>query len=108
MEEYGITDRAIGRVIRESYRLLGSISFFTVGEDECRAWSVRTDTPAVEAGGVIHSDIQRGFIRAEVVPCDSLLEAGSLAACREQGTLRLEGKTYPVQDGEVVHFRFNV
>jgi len=108
MEEYGISDRAIDRVIRESYRLLGAISFFTVGEDECRAWSVTIDTPAVEAGGVIHSDIQRGFIRAEVVPCDALLEAGSLAACREQGTLRLEGKTYAVQDGEVVHFRFNV
>ena len=108
MEEYGITDRAIDRVIRESYRLLGSISFFTVGEDECRAWSVCTDTPAVEAGGVIHSDIERGFIRAEVVPYDALLEAGSLSACREQGTLRLEGKTYAVQDGEVVHFRFNV
>jgi hypothetical protein len=108
MEEYGISDRAIDRVIRESYRLLGAISFFTVGEDECRAWSVSIDTPAVEAGRVIHSDIQRGFIRAEVVPCDALLEAGSLAACREQGTLRLEGKTYAVQDGEVVHFRFNV
>jgi len=108
MEEYGITDRAIDRVIRESYRLLGSISFFTVGEDECRAWSVSTDTPAVIAGGVIHSDIERGFIRAEVVPYDALLEAGSLSACREQGTLRLEGKTYAVQDGEVVHFRFNV
>jgi len=103
MEEYGID-----RVIRESYRLLGAISFFTVGEDECRAWSVSIDTPAVEAGRVIHSDIQRGFIRAEVVPYDALLEAGSLAACREQGTLRLEGKTYAVQDGEVVHFRFNV
>ncbi len=108
MQEFGIKDRALDRVIRESYRLLGSISFFTVGEDECRAWSVRTDTPAVEAGGVIHSDIQRGFIRAEVVPFDDLIEAGSLAVCRQQGTLRLEGKTYPVQDGEVVHFRFNV
>ncbi len=108
MAEYGIEDRALDRVIRESYRLLGSISFFTVGSDECRAWSVRTETPAVEAGGVIHSDIQRGFIRAEVVPHDALLEAGSLAACRQLGALRLEGKTYPVQDGEVVHFRFNV
>jgi len=108
MAEFGIEDRALDRVIRESYRLLGSISFFTVGSDECRAWSVRTSTPAVEAGGVIHSDIQRGFIRAEVVPHDALLEAGSLAACRQLGTLRLEGKTYPVRDGEVVHFRFNV
>jgi GTP-binding protein YchF len=108
MAEFGIEDRALDRVIRESYRLLGSISFFTVGEDECRAWSIRIETPAVEAGGAIHSDIQRGFIRAEVVPHDALLEAGSLAACRQLGTLRLEGKTYPVQDGEVVHFRFNV
>jgi hypothetical protein len=108
MAEYGIEDRALDRVIRESYRLLGSISFFTVGSDECRAWSIRTETPAVEAGGVIHSDIQRGFIRAEVVPHDALLEAGSLAACRQHGALRLEGKTYLVQDGEVVHFRFNV
>jgi GTP-binding protein YchF len=108
MAEFGIEDRALDRVIRESYRLLGSISFFTVGSDECRAWSIRTSTPAVEAGGVIHSDIQRGFIRAEVVPHDDLLEAGSLAACRQLGTLRLEGKTYPVRDGEVVHFRFNV
>ena len=108
MAEFGIGDRALDRVIRESYRLLGSISFFTVGSDECRAGSIRTETPAVEAGGVIHSDIQRGFIRAEVVPCEALLDAGSLAACRQQGELRLEGKTYPVQDGEVVHFRFNV
>jgi GTP-binding protein YchF len=108
MAEYGIVDRALDRIIRESYRLLGSISFFTVGSDECRAWSIGSSTPAVEAGGVIHSDIQRGFIRAEVVPHDTLLEAGSLAACRQQGTLRLEGKTYPVRDGEVVHFRFNV
>jgi hypothetical protein len=108
MTDFGIEDRALDRVIRESYRLLGSISFFTVGADECRAWSIRTSTPAVEAGGVIHSDIQRGFIRAEVVPHDALLEAGSLAACRQLGTLRLEGKAYPVRDGEVVHFRFNV
>jgi GTP-binding protein YchF len=108
MRDYGISDRALNRVIRESYRLLGSISFFTVGTDECRAWSVRDETPAVEAGGVIHSDIQRGFIRAEVVPCEELLEAGSLAACRQQGSLRLEGKAYAVQDGEIVHFRFNV
>jgi GTP-binding protein YchF len=108
MEDFGISDRALDRVIRESYRLLGSISFFTVGTDECRAWTVRTNTPAVLAGGVIHSDIQRGFIRAEVVPYDALLEAGSLAACRERGLLRLEGKSYLVRDGEVVHFRFNV
>lgn len=108
MEDLGITESALDRVINESYRLLGLISFFTVGEDECRAWSVRAGTPAVEAGGVIHSDIQRGFIRAEVVPNHELRNAGSLSVCRQRGSLRLEGKSYPVQDGEVVHFRFNV
>ncbi len=106
--ELGISESALGRIARESYRLLGLISFFTVGEDECRAWSVRRDTPAVEAAAAIHSDISRGFIRAEVVPYDDLLAAGSLAACRDRGTLRLEGKSYLVQDGDVVHFRFNV
>lgn len=108
MEDLGITDRALSRIIAESYSLLGLISFFTVGEDECRAWSVPRETPAVEAAREIHSDIQRGFIRAEVVPWDELLDAGALSTCRQRGTLRLEGKTYPVRDGEVVHFRFNV
>lgn len=108
MADLGLEERALDRVIRDSYRLLGLISFFTVGDDECRAWSIRSGTPAVEAGGVIHSDIQRGFIRAEVVPYEELIDAGSLATCRQRGTLRLEGKTYLVRDGEVVHFRFNV
>ncbi len=108
MEGLGLTDRALDRLIQKSYRLLGLISFFTVGEDECRAWSIRRGTPAVEAAGVIHTDIQRGFIRAEVVPWEELLDAGSMAACRQRGSLRLEGKTYTVQDGDVVHFRFNV
>ena len=108
MTEYGISDRALDRVIRESYRLLGAVSFFTVGEDECRAWTVIEGTPAVEAAGVIHTDIQRGFIRAEVVSVADLLKAGSLASCRQEGSLRLEGKTYPVGDGQIIHFRFNV
>lgn len=108
MEDLGLSDRALDRIIRDSYHLLGLISFFTVGEDECRAWSIRRGTTAVEAAGAIHSDIQRGFIRAEVVPHDALLEIGSLAECRTNATLRLEGKTYPVADGDVVHFRFNV
>ncbi|MCU0303295.1 MAG: YchF family ATPase [Thermoanaerobaculales bacterium] len=108
MDDLGIADRALERIIGESYRLLGLISFFTVGEDECRAWSILAGTEAIDAAGVIHSDIQRGFIRAEVVPYDELLEVGSLAGCRQRGTLRLEGKTYTVADGEVVHFRFNV
>jgi len=108
MEDLGISDRALDRIIRDSYELLGLISFFTVGEDECRAWSIRRGTPAVEAAGVIHSDIQRGFIRAEVVPCDVLLASGSMAECRNEGSLRLEGKTYVIQDGDVAHFRFNI
>jgi len=108
MEELGIKDRALDRIIRDSYRLLGLISFFTVGDDECRAWSIREGTPAVEAAGVIHSDIQRGFIRAEVVPQDVLLASGSLAECKKDGSLRLEGKTYIIRDGDVAHFRFNV
>lgn len=107
MDELGI-DRALDRLIRESYRLLGLASFFTVGEDECRAWSVREGTPAEEAAAVIHSDIQRGFIRAEAVRCEELLEAGSLPVCRQRGSLRLEGRTYPVRDGDVIHFRFAV
>ena len=108
MEDLGISDRALERIINESYRLLGLISFFTVGDDECRAWSILDGTEALDAAGAIHSDIQRGFIRAEVVPVDELLEVGSLSGCRQRGTLRLEGKTYRVADGEVVHFRFNV
>ncbi len=108
MADLGLKDRALERIIKDSYELLGLISFFTVGEDECRAWSIRRGTPAVEAAGAIHSDIQRGFIRAEVVPWNALLEAGALAACRKDGTLRLEGKTYEIADGEVVHYRFNV
>jgi len=108
MAEYGVTEPALDRVIRESYRLVGLISFFTVGEDECRAWSIRVGTQAVDAAAVIHSDIQRGFIRAEVVPHEELLAANSLAACRERGSLRLEGKGYTVIDGDVVHYRFNV
>jgi ribosome-binding ATPase YchF (GTP1/OBG family) len=84
------------------------VAFFTVGEDEVRAWTVRRGTAARQAGGTIHSDIERGFIRAEVVRWDELLRLGSLAACREQGVLRLEGKEYLVQDGDVMHFRFNV
>ncbi|RMG45912.1 MAG: redox-regulated ATPase YchF [Acidobacteria bacterium] len=104
-EDLGIAEPALDRLIRACYRLLGRISFFTVGPDECRAWSIRAGTAAREAAGVIHSDLARGFIRAEVVPWDRLLEAGSLAAARERGWLRLEGKEYVVQDGDVLHVR---
>jgi ribosome-binding ATPase YchF (GTP1/OBG family) len=92
-------------VIRAAYDLLGYISFFTVGEDECRAWSIPRGTQAQVAAGEIHTDIARGFIRAEVVPYDVLLARGSLAACREHAELRLEGKEYVVQDGDVINFR---
>jgi ribosome-binding ATPase len=105
MADLGLSASGLDRVIRAAYDLLGYISFFTVGEDECRAWSIPRDTPAQEAAGAIHSDIQRGFIRAEVVPCDRLLARGSLAACRDHGELRLEGKDYLVADGDVINFR---
>ncbi len=92
-------------MIRASYDLLGYMSFFTVGEDECRAWSIPRGTPAQLAAGEIHSDIQRGFIRAEVVGYDPLVTRGSMAACKEAGEVRLEGKDYVVQDGDVINFR---
>jgi GTP-binding protein YchF len=108
LADLGLDEPSLDRVIRSSYEMLSRIAFFTVGEDEVRAWTIRAGTSAREAGGAIHSDIARGFIRAEVVPWDDLLRLGSLAACREQGLLRLEGKDYVIQDGDVAHFRFNV
>jgi GTP-binding protein YchF len=108
LEEYGITTSAMDRMIALSYELLGLISFFTVGPDEVRAWTIKKDTLAVDAAEVIHSDIKKGFIRAEVVAYDDLMKAGSYKEARQQGTTRLEGKTYPVQDGDIIEFRFNV
>ena len=105
MADLGLRESGLDRVIRASYDLLGYISFFTVGEDECRAWSIPRNTTAVIAAGEIHSDISRGFIRAEVVGYDQLLSRGSLAACRDHGELRLEGKDYIVKDGDVINFR---
>jgi ribosome-binding ATPase len=105
MADLGLQESGLDRVIRASYDLLGYISFFTVGEDECRAWSIPRDTPAVVAAGEIHSDIARGFIRAEVVRYEHLLARRTLAACREHGELRLEGKDYLVLDGDVINFR---
>ena len=105
MADLGLHESGLDRVIRASYDLLGYISFFTVGEDENRAWSIPRDTPAQLAAGEIHSDIQRGFIRAEVVRYEALLARGSLAACRVHGELRLEGKEYVVQDGDVINVR---
>jgi GTP-binding protein YchF len=108
LADLGLAEPSLDRVIRASYQLLGVLSFFTVGDDEVRAWTIRRGTVAREAAGTIHSDLERGFIRAEVVAWDDLLRLGSLPACRDKGLLRLEGKEYVVADGEVVHVRFNV
>jgi GTP-binding protein YchF len=106
--DLGIAEPGLDRVIRSTYELLGLISFLTAGEDECRAWTIKRGTRAQLAAGAIHSDIERGFIRAQVVAFSDLVAAGSLAACREKGTLRLEGRDYLVQDGDVIEFKFNV
>jgi len=105
LADLGLRESGLDRVIRAAYDLLGYISFFTVGEDECRAWSIPRNLPAVLAAGEIHSDISRGFIRAEVVSYDNLIARGSLAACRDHGELRLEGKEYIVLDGDCINFR---
>jgi GTP-binding protein YchF len=105
MADLGLRESGLDRVIRASYDLLGYISFFTVGEDENRAWSIPRNTSAHLAAGEIHSDISRGFIRAEVVRYEDLIKRGTLAACRDHGELRLEGKEYIVQDGDVINFR---
>jgi len=108
MEEYNIAEPSLNRMIRTSYDLMRLQSFFTVGEDEVRAWTIRQGTPAPEAAGVIHSDLQKGFIRAEVVPYAELIALGSMAETRAKGKLRLEGKDYIVQNGDIMHVRFNV
>jgi GTP-binding protein YchF len=106
LADLGLEESGLDRVIRATYELLGYISFFTVGEDECRAWSIARGTSAQEAAGEIHSDIQRGFIRAEVVNYETLVARGSMHACREHGEVRLEGKEHVVQDGDIINFRF--
>jgi GTP-binding protein YchF len=109
LADLGLTEPAIKRVLQDCYALLGLISFFTVGDDEVRAWSIPAGNRAQDAAGAIHSDIARGFIRAEVVGYAELTAAdGSMAAVRERGQFRLEGKEYVVRDGEICHFRFNV
>jgi GTP-binding protein YchF len=105
LSSYGLTESGLVRLIRTTYTLLGLISFFTIGEDECRAWTIPVNTRAVEAAGAIHSDLEKHFIRAETIRWDKLLEAGSEANARAKGILRLEGKDYIVQDGDVMHIR---
>lgn len=108
LDDLGLKATARERFIRAAYELLDQISFLTSGEDEVRAWTIKRGTTAVKAAGKIHSDIERGFIRAEVVHYDDFVQYGSDAKCREHGKLRLEGKDYVVRDGDIIHFRFNV
>ncbi|ABS28662.1 redox-regulated ATPase YchF [Anaeromyxobacter sp. Fw109-5] len=104
----GLEEPGLDRLVHAGYRLLGLITYFTAGEDECRAWTVKQGAHAPQAAGVIHSDFEKGFIKAEVIRIEDLLELKTEAACREKGKLRIEGKEYVVQDGDVMHFRFNV
>jgi GTP-binding protein YchF len=108
MRDLGIAESGLDRVIRRSFALLGLMPFFTVGPDECRAWTIRRGASAVESAGEIHSDIQRGFIRAEVVGYDDLVSAGGMAEVKKLGRFRREGKEYVVQDGDIINFLFNV
>jgi len=108
LQDLGLKESAKDRLIRAGFGLLGLVQFFTAGDDECKAWPIRAGTRAPRAAGVIHSDIERGFIRAEVVAYDDLVTAGSIPAARERAQLRSEGKEYVVRDGDVINFRFNV
>ena len=108
LEDLGIAESGLDRLIKASYTLLGLISYLTSGEDECRAWTITRGTKAPQAAGKIHSDFERGFIRAEVVSFDNLMACGTMAAAREKGLIRSEGKEYVVQDGDIILFRFNV
>jgi len=108
LDELGLTESGLDRLIREAYKLLGLVTYFTAGVQEVRAWTIRVGTKAPQAAGVIHTDFEKGFIRAETVAYDDLVHYGSMNAAREAGKVRLEGKDYVVNDGDVMHFRFNV
>lgn len=108
LREYGLEETGVARIAKAAYRCLGLISFFTHGKDEIRAWTIAEGLPAKEAAGKIHTDLEKGFIRAEVVSYDDLRENGSMKACKEKGLLRLEGKDYVVKDGDILNIRFNV
>ncbi|MFC3041058.1 redox-regulated ATPase YchF [Virgibacillus xinjiangensis] len=108
LEDLGISESGLDKLIKASYDLLGLATYFTAGEQEVRAWTFRKGIKAPQAAGIIHTDFERGFIRAETVSYDDLVEAGSMGKARENGNVRLEGKDYVVQDGDVIHFRFNV
>ncbi len=108
MQDYGIEESGLDKLIKASYSLLGLISFLTAGKQECRAWTIKNGTKAPQAAGKIHSDFERGFIKAEVVSYDDLMKYGSMNATKEKGLVRLEGKDYVVKDGDIILFRFNV
>ena len=108
LAELNQTESGLDRIIKEGYSLLGLISFLTAGSDECRAWTITRGTKAPRAAGKIHTDFERGFIRAEVISFEDLKACGTMAAARDKGLLRLEGKDYVMQDGDIVNFRFNV
>ena len=108
LEELGVEESGLDRLIKCSYALLGLISFLTYGKDECRAWTIKKGTKAPQAAGKIHSDIERGFIRAEVIAYEDMIACGSVNAAKEKGLLRSEGKEYVVKDGDMIYFRFNV
>jgi ribosome-binding ATPase len=108
MEEYGMKEPALDRLIHATYKLLGLYTYFTAGEQEVRAWTIHEGWKAPQAAGVIHTDFEKGFIKAEVISYDDYVKYGSEAACREVGKLRIEGKEYIVKDGDVMHFRFNI
>ena len=108
LEDLGVSESGLDRLVKASYTLLGLISYLTSGEDECRAWTITRGTKAPQAAGKIHTDFERGFIRAEVIAYDDLMSVGSMAAAREKGMIRSEGKEYVVKDGDIILFRFNV
>jgi ribosome-binding ATPase YchF (GTP1/OBG family) len=108
MEEYGMKEPALNRLIKNAYQLLNLETYFTAGVQEVRAWTIHKGWKAPQAASVIHTDFEKGFIKAEVISYDDFVKYGSEAACRENGRLRIEGKDYLVQDGDVMHFRFNV
>ena len=108
LAELNLTESGLDRIIKASYSLLGLISYLTAGPQEVRAWTITKGTKAPQAAGKIHTDFERGFIRAEIVSYDDLMTCGSMAAAKEKGLVRLEGKEYVMQDGDIVLFRFNV
>ena len=108
LDDLGIQESGLEKLIKASYELLGLMSYLTAGEDETRAWTIKVGTKAPQAAGKIHTDFEKGFIRAEIVAFDDLMKCGSMAAAKEKGLVRLEGKDYVMQDGDVTLFRFNV